>query len=89
MKRLLTLILTFILTISGVFPAFAAFSTNTQTTTWKKPDGWSIVSKNQGTQIESLAMIVTGTHKEIKGYDFVLPVYVYDNGNGTPVIGRM
>lgn len=87
MKRLLTLILTFILTISGVFPAFAAFSTNTQTTTWKKPDGWSIVSKNQGTQIESLAMIVTGTHKEIKGYDFVLPVYVYDNGNGTPVIG--
>lgn len=85
LKRLFTLALICLLVVTGVFPAFA-FDNNIQSANWTKPEGWTIRMNNKGTLISNLAIVATGTGK-LKGYDFVLPVYVSDNGSNTCLIG--
>lgn len=85
LKRLFTLALICLLVVTGVFPAFA-FNGSTQSANWTKPDGWTVRINNEGTLIPDLAIVATGTGG-LKNYDFVLPVYVSDNGSNTCLIG--
>ena len=84
MKRLLTLILTFILTISGVFPAFA----------WNVSKPNNVVSTDNKTVIypsgytpDSTYVMVYKRSRGNTGWkttcDMVLPVFNYKSGNYT------
>lgn len=76
MKRLLTLILTFILTISGVFPAFAAFKKEDMepNTTQKYDPEWVTLKPSEITSTEWDTVI------RAKDFIFILPVGINSKG---------
>ena len=76
MKRLLTLILTFILTISGVFPAFADFKKEDMepNTTQKYDPDWVTLKPSEITSTEWDTVI------RAKDFIFILPVGINSKG---------
>lgn len=78
MKRLLTLILTFILTISGVFPAFAAFSSEDIADATKNHDRLQHVKLKETPVKQSDVWYLCMTNKK---HIIIVPATISENGS--------